>query len=349
MLNKFSLFIKVLRNLANQPFLLVISFFITLVSISISAYTAIDIVEIRHLFILKDINFLILIFFTIENFLRLISNNSYIRSFYILDLLTILPTWILYLFFSLQFYDIPASVLLRGIIFLRLVPLVQILLDEKSFHFKEKLPSFFNKMISYLSLVVFLFIFLGSLFTSILYAKYIDKEKENRILQIQSLTKFYNIKELIQKVPPQWILKIEQKEISKTYEVYYINKEFLQNSLIPNLHFTYVEGKNPTEGILVSFLDLYLNKNYLETIFLFTSFFMIAFVYFIFYNYYRNYILDPIEKAYNVICLRIEGEEIEYTDLHSLKAKDQNNEIIHFIHKVDELYSLLREQELPTK
>ncbi len=349
MIKKLTSLVSLLRNLADQPFSLIISFFITLVSISISAYTAVAIIEIKYLLILKDINFFILIFFSIENFLRLISNNSYLRSFYILDLLTIIPSWCLYLFFSHQFYDIPASIFLRGMIFLRLVPLIQILLDEKSFHFKEKMPSLFNKMISSISLIVFLFIFLGSLFTSILYAKYIEKEKENRIHQIQSLTKFYHLKELIQKVPPQWILKIEQKEIQQTYEIYYINKEFLQNSLIPNLHFTYIEGKNPTEGILVSFLDLYINKNYLETIFLFTSFFMIAFVYLIFYYYYKNFILDPIEKAYNVICLRIQEEEIKSTDLQLMKIKDQKNEITHFIHKVDELYTLLTEQDLPGK
>lgn len=345
MIKKLTNFFLEIRNLSSKPIVLVISFFITVASVAITSYTSLRILSIETLNILKNINFIFLIFFTIENFLRMISANSYIRSYIILDFLTILPSWILYIFFNLQYYDIPGSILLRGIIFLRLVPLTQILLDERSFHFKEKLPSFFSKMISILSIVIFSFIFLGSMFTSILYDKYIEKEKENRIHQIQSLTKFYSLKEIIQKVPPKWILKIEQKEEGNLYEIYYINKEFLKNSLVPDYHFTYIEGKTPSEGILVNFLDLYINKNYLEIIFLTTSFFMIVFFYFISRYFYKKYVFDPIEKAYNVVYLRILGEEITTTDIKAIYRKNQNNEIIQLIRKVDELYNSLLEQE----
>ncbi|MFN3603418.1 MAG: hypothetical protein ACK4UJ_01775 [Leptonema sp. (in: bacteria)] len=349
MLKIFKQFIFILRNLTNHPILLVISFLITIINVGIIAYTSLIILPLQYLWILKIIHFIILIFFTLENLLRLICTNPYIRSYFFLDFFTILPSWILHIFFEPQFYDLPASTLLRGVLFLRLVPLTQILLDEKTFHYKEKLPSFFNNMSSSLSIVVFTFIFLGSLFTSFLYAKYVETERENRIHQIQSLTKFYNVKEIVQKVPAKWILKIEQKETGKLYEIYYVNKDFLRDSLIPDVHFIFLEGKTPSEGILVSFLDLYKNKNYLETIFLITSFFMIAFTYLITRFYYRKYVFDPIEKAYNVLSLRLLGEDIQFTDLESMGIKKESNEITFFLEKVDEMYNSLMELELPSK
>ncbi len=184
----------------------------------------------------------------------------------------------------------------------------------------------------------------GGIFTSYLYTEYLTKEKENRLIQVQNLTKSYPLQELYKQVPG-WILKIEQNQQGKYYEIYYFDKSFVQNYLIPNIHFAYVQGKDPSEGIFVSFIDLYKNKNYLEIIYLTTSFIITAVLSILLRYYYKTYVFLPIEKANIVLDLRLSGEEIPHIDLSFIRKDQGYDEILNLIKKIDLLYHKLLELE----
>jgi len=337
--------INIIKEIPQNNLILVLSLFIILIQTFIIFYTSISIPTFFELELLKIIYIAILIYFTIISILRLISKNPIFKPYLAIDIFSIIPSWILVIFFYDQFYETTGAIFLKGSIFLRLIPLIQILLEEKTFYLKDQYPIFFNRMISTISISSILFIFSGGILTSFLYNEYLKKEKENRINQIQNLIKTYELIEIPTKIP-NWIIKIEQNQQGKLYEIYYINKNLLQDSLIPNIHFVYLQGKNPSEGLLISFLDLYKNKNYLELIYLITSYLMLGCLYFILRYYYKKYVFYPIEKINTVLELRLMGEDIQQTDLFYTKEKIPFDEIQILIQKIDELYHKLTEQDI---
>ncbi|MCS7205070.1 MAG: hypothetical protein NZ853_05190 [Leptospiraceae bacterium] len=343
MSSKILLLLKKFRELPENNLSLILSLILNIIQLTIVIYTSVFILPISYLEALKWFFLFNLILLTLESLVKLLSQNKLFRSYSKLELLSSLPSWILIIFFPENFYDAPGVLLIKGMLFLRLFPLLQILLEEKTFHLKEHLPIFFNKMVSVVSISSFIFIYSGGLFTIMLYDKYIQKEKEYRISQITHLLKIYSIEELPNHYPQKWILKIERRKQDKHYEIFFIDREMLKSSLIPNIHFSYVVGKFPDESIIVSFLDLYQNKNYLELIYMITSLLMIGGIYFLLYFYYKKFVFLPLEKGTIVLELRLMGEDIKTTDLPDLK--NQHNEIIEFIKKSDLLYKKLTELE----
>ncbi|GIX42543.1 MAG: hypothetical protein KatS3mg129_2276 [Leptospiraceae bacterium] len=343
-MRKLILLFQKIRELPENNLILVISLFVTIIQITIIIYTTIFFIPIYQLEFLKIVYTILLIYFTIISLLRIISKNSIFRSFMAIDFFSILPSWILIIFFYNEFYELTGAIFFKGLIFLRLIPLLQILMEEKTFYLRKHHPVFFNKMISIVSISTIFFIFSGGILTSYLYNEYLKKEKENRINQITNLIKTFPLNELPQKIP-NWILKIEQNQLGKLYEIYYIDKSFLNSSLIPNMHFTYLPGKNPTEGLLISFIDLYRNKNLLELVYLITSFLMLGCIYFILRYYYIKYVFLPIEKINTVIELRLKGEDVPYTDLTFIQRSNEYNEINQLISNIDALYKMLTELE----
>lgn len=331
-----------LKEIPKSNVWLIISLFLTVIQSYIILYSSINILQIQHLDMMKHIYIAILIYFTIMSFLRWTSKNPIFYSFTWLEIVSVIPSWILILFFYNDFYDVPGAIFYKSAIFLRFIPLITILLEEKSFYLKEHYPIFFYKMITYVSISIITFLFAGGVLMSFLYNQYFTKEKENRINQLQNLIKIYNLTEL-NKLYPKWILKIEHNVQGKLYEIYYYDKELIKKTLIPNVHFTYIQGKHPSEGIYVSFIDLITNKNYLELIYLITSIVMLNCIFLILRHYYKKFIFDPLEKANSVIELRLKGEEIESIDLESLHVSEQDNEIIKLIRNIDKLYNDLRE------
>lgn len=336
-------FLKKLLTLPQTNLSLIFSLIFTILLLVIIIVTSITILPLTYLEILKWIFVTILSLLTVESFIKLFSQNRLFRSYAQLELLSSFPSWIIVIFFPEDFYDLSGSLLLKGMLFSRLFPLFQILLEEKTFHLKEQLPIFFNRMVTVTSISSFLFIYAGGLLTSMLYDKYLEKEKENRIIQVSNLLKVYDLHEIPKKVPSKWILKIQEFKSQKNLEIYFTDKRNLQEVFIPNIHFVYLQGKTPDEGLILSFLDLYKNKNYLELVYLITSFLMIGYIYFTLYYYYKKYVFVPLEKANTVVELRLMGEDIRETDLPDIQH--YHNEIIQFIKKNDELYRKLMELE----
>jgi len=337
-------FYQKLKEIHSSNLLLVISLFVALIQIYLILYTSITFLPIFELELYKFIYIIILIYMTIISFLRFITLNPLFKTYWMIEIVSVLPSWILIIFYYHQFYDLTGAIYFKGTIFLRLIPIIQILIEEKTFYLREHYPIFFNKMMNTVGLSIIFFLFSGGIFTSYLYTEYLTKEKENRLIQVQNLTKSYPLQELYKQVPG-WILKIEQNQQGKYYEIYYYDKSFVQNHLIPNIHFVYAQGKDPSEGIFVSFIDLYKNKNYLEIIYLTTSFIITAVLSILLRYYYKTYVFLPIEKANIVLDLRLSGEEIPFIDLSFIRKDQGYDEILNLIKKIDLLYHKLLELE----
>ncbi len=331
----------ILNRILINPLYIVLSFLITFSVVVSSITPLITIISIQNYQILQKIIFYIYISFILETLIRIISRNKFFRSFLVLDIFSLLPYLSIFLFKINM--ESPIISTFQFLFFLRLVPLFYFIIYLKSFQVKENISSFVYYFSSTLSITIFILLLSWITFMIILYSQYIESEKLNRIHQVENLSKIYNLKELKEKFP-EWIIKIEDNSKENNFEILYIDEQILRNYLIPNTHFVYLQGKNPAQGIIISFIDLYKNQNLLVFTFLILSFLIVSFMNFMIQYFLKREWLILIEKAIIVTKLRLFGEIIPNTDL-TLNDPKIVNEIYYLIQLNDELYKKLLETE----
>jgi hypothetical protein len=153
-------FYQKLKEIHSSNLLLVISLFVALIQIYLILYTSITFLPIFELELYKFIYIIILIYMTIISFLRFITLNPLFKTYWMIEIVSVLPSWILIIFYYHQFYDLTGAIYFKGTIFLRLIPIIQILIEEKTFYLREHYPIFFNKMMNTVGLSIIFFSFL---------------------------------------------------------------------------------------------------------------------------------------------------------------------------------------------
>lgn len=283
---------------------------------------------------------LAIVYFAIESLLRALrfrSPGDYLRSSTAwIDLLSIAPAAIL-LFYASQNQDIPGAIILRGGRMLRLIPLYQFFRQERSLGLRPAGSRLEFRLAGASALLLYVFLLSGGMAMSIIHDRLSQEERDSRVLRVRRSLDLQGLRG-IELLAPGNILKIEKRSPGESFEHYYQSRDYIQSHLRPDRDFVYVEGSNPEEGVLLNLRDLRSRQEQFEVSLLATGLLMISALTVLFHIYFRQRILDPVERARRVLDLRIQGEEIEHTDTPG----GVDNEITELIEHIDEFYRTVR-------
>ncbi|MCB1138442.1 MAG: hypothetical protein KDK23_06770 [Leptospiraceae bacterium] len=294
--------------------------------------------------LLKRLDLILLSFFALETLLRaLFQGRDYLRNEFLLDIWALLPLPFLMAGRFLDLGDQPAGFLLfEGGRFLRLVPTMNYFLRQSQAGLRPDGSGTLNGVSLRISLVAFIFLFLGGLATSRLHSRMIESETTARTETVRR----YADTEGIQRLPfliPEWIIGVEKTDAEGAFEIYNIPKSKLAArdgedtvTYRQNRDYLYIPGPEPGESIYLNLKDLHRRQKLLEIMILLTGLIMISALLLITQSYLRKTVVRPLEHGRRVNELRLAGEEIEEAD------DLPNNEIGDFIAQADRLYEEMK-------
>jgi hypothetical protein len=288
----------------------------------------------------------ILAFFLIESALRMARTPSvkdYLTdSLFWIDLFSLLPPAVILLIQPEQ--PVPGDLILRGGRLLRLIPIYQFFSQERSMGLRAAGSRLEYGLLSSAALLMYLFLLSGGVAMSVIHHRLSDEERFSRLLRIKRYMDTQGLQG-IQDLFRDRILKVEKRTPGESYEVYLIDRTYIQTHMRSEKDFLYVEGPTPEEAVLVSFFDLNRRQLQFEASLLATGLLMIGALAILLHRYFRDHILLPVERASRVMELRILGEEIESCEIPGRL----DNEITRLIEKMDRFYLAMREPRDPVR
>lgn len=313
---------------------------VTLISMSIfvESFMALPLSTRSILSILTNLIFLFFIFESAVRITRYQSIQSYFKShIFLLDIFSLLPT-LLFLIIG-QSDPLPGTILLKGSQLLRFIPLYQFFSHEKSLGLRPVGSQVEFRLLSISALLLYLFLLVSGITVSSIHYNLSQEERSSLIIRVKYYLENQGL-DGIQDLFPDQILKIEKKTPGEAYEINFVDPVYIQNHMLQQQDFVYIEGKSPDEAVWVSFFGLNQRQLQFEAWILTIGLCMIGALAFVLHRYFKDRILLPIEKAKRVLELRTMGEEIETTELPG----HIQNEITELIQLIDRFYAATKER-----
>lgn len=345
-----------LDPLLRNPLYNFASILVTICSIIILIVPLIADLSIRDRIILHAIDRAILLIFLTEMILRLagMRRRRYFPGLtFWIDLIVVLP-----LFYELgvhllidsgvvpaadrtTYLAVPGLYLIQGVRTLRLLHSVQYFYLQKQMGLTAErvMSSTKTRIFSGVSSILF-FIILGlGVGVSIVVYNFTEVQKQNRLQQVRVQATSYGVlqaKLLFEEFVMGVTVTVNgEKQIieNERFDPDYVREHFRYET-----DYIQLDGVNPGESVQISFRDLNRRREVVELATLGTGI-CVVFALLISLNYYLNHlILTPVERAMRVTELRLNGEEIEASDIRQVPF----TEVTLLINAVDLLYQKMR-------
>lgn len=239
------------------------------------------------------------------------------------------------------YLDFPGLYLIQGVRTLRLLHSIQYFYLQKQMGLTADrvMSSAKQRIFSGVSSILFFIILALGVGVSIVVFNLTEIQKQNRLQQVRVQSTSYGVL--------QAKLLFEEYVMAITVTVDG-QKQIIENERFPATrvreYFRYgtdyiqLDGVNPGESVQVSFRDLNRRREIVEFATLATGM-LVVFALLLSLNYYLTHlVLNPVERAMRVIELRLNGEELETSDIR----QSPFTEITLLINGMDLLYQKLR-------
>ena len=346
---------RIIDPLLRSPLFNFASILLTIASILILVIPSLLEVSLSAKEVLHRIDRLILLVFLIEMFLRLIGTRR--RRYFLnlpfwIDCIVVLPLlseWALYLLLETGnispetagfAMDFPGLYLIEGVRSLRLLQSVQYFYLQRQFGLTgERLMSSIKaRIFAGVSTLLFFIILAAGIAVSVVLHNLTETQKQNRLQQVRVQAQSYGVLQarlLFHSVMAVTITTPDSKRLIRNEQ---FSPEHVKEHFRYGEDYIQLDGVRPGESVQISFYDLNRRRDSVELATLVTGILVVVALLISLNHYLDALILDPVERAHRVTELRLNGEELETTEIRQIPF----TEITLLINGVDLLYQKMR-------
>lgn len=239
------------------------------------------------------------------------------------------------------YLDFPGLYLIQGVRTLRLLHSIQYFYLQKQMGLTAErvMSSTKTRIFSGVSSILFFIILALGVGVSIVVFNLTEIQKQNRLQQVRVQATSYGVlqaKLLFEEFVMAITVNVDGEKQSIENERF--DSEYVRQYFRYEVDYIQLDGVNPGESVQISFRDLNRRREIVEFATLATGM-SVIFALLISLNYYLNYlVLAPVERAMRVIELRLNGEELESSDIR----QNPFTEITLLINGMDLLYQKMR-------
>lgn len=239
------------------------------------------------------------------------------------------------------YLDFPGLILIQGIRSLRLLHSVQYFYLQRQMGLTAErvMSSTKTRIFSGVSSILFLIILGLGVVVSVVMFDLTESQKQNRLQQVRVQATSYGVlqaKLLFQDFVMAVTVNVDGEKQTITSDRF--DPEHVRQYFRYQHDYLQLDGVNPGESVRISFRDLNRRREIVELITLATGICVICALLLSLNFYINNLVLQPIERAMRVMELRLNGEEIQNSDIRQTPF----TEVVLLINGVDLLYQKLR-------